>query len=115
MTQPKQSSLHEQHPVVQWVRRELLPLLHEALAPTAVIVFDPPDRPSAMGDAAPGVLIVSSAFESVPMPERLASVRHLTRAVSPMRPMCLTPGEYEIAAKVPGPVIGAARTGLRIL
>lgn len=107
--------LSAQHPVVLWVVREVLPLLSERLRPRRVVVFDPPDRPASVGDHAPGIVIVSDAFRSVPMTERLAVVHALLAAASPVRPFCLTASEYEAIESAPGPLLGAIKTGVTVL
>jgi len=109
------SPLSVEHPVVVWVRREVLPAIIERWAPQEVIVFDPPDSAASLGRSAPGVLIVAACFESVPVAERVAEVRAALTGVSPVRPLCLTPGEFARAAGVPGPVLAAARGGVRLL
>lgn len=103
------------HPVVAWVRGEVLPKLIEDLRPVAVVVFDPPDRPASIGGHPPGLLVVSEVFRGVPMPERLARVRHLLGSIAPVRPFCLTPDEHRLAAFAPGPVLAALRTGVSLL
>ncbi len=108
-------ALDESHPVVVWVRREVLPLLAERLSPVQVVVFDPPDWPAALGDHPPGLLVVSAAFQGVPVTERVAHLRALLAAAVPVRPLCLTPAEFAAARGVPGPVLAAARTGVRLL
>jgi hypothetical protein len=108
-------SLRESHPVVQWVRREVLPLLVERLAPSRVVVFDPPDRPASAGDHPPGLLVVAAAFRGVPVIERNAVVNGLLAAASPVRPLCLTPEEYAQIDRVPGTVLVAARTGFTLI
>ena len=77
-------------------------------------MFDPPDRPAAAGEHPPGLLIVASAFEGVPVPDRVAMVRALLAPASPVRPLCLTPAEARVAVNVPGPVLAAARTGVAL-
>jgi hypothetical protein len=103
------------HPVVLWVRREVLPLLVERLAPSRVVVFDPPDRPADVGVHPPGLLIVSAAFRGIAVRERNAIVHALLSATSPVRPLCLTPEEQRVMERVPGPVLGAARTGIVVV
>ncbi len=107
--------LDENHPVVLWVRREVLPLIVERLAPQRVVVFDPPDRPAAVGTHPPGLLVVAAAFRGVPVRERNTALHALLAATSPVRPLCLTPEEYAQIENVPGPVLAAARTGVRIV
>ncbi len=109
------AALSAAHPVIIWIRSELLPRLVEQFSPTRVVVFDPPDHAARVGDFAPGLLIVSTRFEGVPMPERLEVLRRLLSASGPVRPLCLTPEEFLLAGSVPGPVLAAARTGLQIL
>ncbi|MDQ7006801.1 MAG: hypothetical protein Q9Q40_06180 [Acidobacteriota bacterium] len=109
------SPLSAEHPVVLWIRREVLPLIVERWAPEEVIVFDPPGRTAALDRSAPGVLIIAHGFESVPVAERVAQVRAGLAGVTPVRPLCLTPGEFSRAAGVPGPVLAAARGGIRLL
>ena len=103
------------HPVVEWVRRELVPLLTERWRPTRVVVFDPPDRPASLGDAPVGLLIVSPLFQGIPVPERVARLQADLRDASPVRPLCLTPEEFRLSAQVPGPVLAAARTGTDVM
>lgn len=103
------------HPTVTWIRNEIVPKLVEALAPSEVLVFDPPDRPSSAGEHPPGLLVVARAFQGVSMPERVARVRHLLGNVTPLRPLCLTPEERRLAPMAPGPVLGALRTGIPVL
>ena len=107
--------LSENHPVVGWVRREVLPLLVERLAPRQVVVFDPPDRPGAAGDHPPGLLVVADRFRGVPVAERVAIVKALLAPASPVRPLCLSPEEFGQIGRVPGPVLAAARTGVPLL
>lgn len=107
-------TLDANHPVVRWVRREVLPLLEERLRPTQVVVFDPPDRTAALSDHPPGLLVVSAAFRGMPVAERPAVVRALLAATSPVRPMCLTPEEYTVSRQAPGTVLAAVRTGIRL-
>lgn len=108
-------ALEDDHPVVAWVRREVLPLLVERIAPTRIVVFDPPDRPARLGEHPPGLLVVASAFKGMPVAERVALVRAVLAPASPIRPLCLTPAEFARAGDVPGPVLAAARTGVRLL
>lgn len=89
--------------------------MNERLKPRRVVVFDPPDRPASVGDHAPGVVIVSDAFCSVPMIERLALVHALVAATSPVRPFCLTASEFEAIDTAPGPLLGAIKTGVTVL
>ncbi len=107
-------ALGPDHPVVAWARREIAPLLRERLRPQRIVVFDPPDRPASAGHHPPGLLVVASAFEGIPVPDRVALVRSLLADASPVRPLCLTPAEARAAARVPGPVVAAARTGVEI-
>ena len=107
-------ALDESHPVVRWVRREVLPLLEERLRPTQVVVFDPPDRTAALGEHPPGLLVVSAAFRGMPVAERPPVVHALLASTSPVRPLCLTPEEYGVARQAPGPVLVAVRTGIRL-
>lgn len=107
--------LDELHPVVQWARRELAPLLVERFHPRAAILFDPPDRPAAIGTNPPGLLLVAEAFRGVPVRERNALLRAALAAVSPVRPLCLTPEEFAVMEQAPGPVVAAARGGVRIV
>jgi hypothetical protein len=101
--------------VVAWVRDNLVSLLVERWRPSRLVVFDPPDRPASLGDAPVGLVIVSPRFEGMPMVERVARVKADLADAAPVRPMCLTPGEFEKSAQVPGPVLAAARTGLDLL
>jgi len=103
------------HPTVEWVRREVLPLIRETFAPERVDVFDPPDRPAGADDHAPGLLIVSQRFSGISIPERMGLVRGLLASTSPVRPLCLTPEEFAVSKAVPGPVLAAARTGIRLI
>ncbi len=103
------------HPVVAWVRAEIVPKLVEALAPSEVLVFDPPDRPASAGEHPPGLLVVAPSFQGVPMQERVARVRRLLGDVSPLRPLCLTPDERRLAPFAPGPVLAALKTGISVL
>jgi hypothetical protein len=107
--------LGPRHPTVVWIRNEVVPKLVETLAPSEVIVFDPPDRPSSAGNHPPGLLVVARAFEGVAMRERLARVQHLLGNVTPLRPICLTPEERRLAPMAPGPVLGALETGISVL
>ncbi len=107
--------LDENHVTVAWVRREVLPLLVERLAPTRVVVFDPPDRSAEVGEHPPGLLIVSPLFRGTPVAERNAIVRAVLAAASPVRPLALTPEEFRLMERVPGPVLAAARTGVILI
>jgi hypothetical protein len=80
-----------------------------------VIVFDPPDRPAALGSAPAGLLVVAGAFRGIPVQERNAILTGLLAAASPVRPLCLTPEEFATIERVPGPVLAAARTGVRVV
>ncbi|MDH3284586.1 MAG: hypothetical protein OEQ13_07590 [Acidobacteriota bacterium] len=100
---------------VDWIRKEVVPLLVERLAPERVVVFDAPDRPADVAERAPGLLIVAESFSEVPVADRVTIVRRLLASASPVRPLCLTPGEYRVSRSVPGPVIAAARTGIRVV
>ena len=102
------------HPVVVWVRDDVVPKLAEALELGEVLVFDPPDRPASAGAHPPGLLVVARSFAGVPMPERIAQVRFLLRVVAPLRPLCLTPEERRLAAFAPGPVLAALKTGVAV-
>jgi hypothetical protein len=104
--------LDDAHPVVAWIRREVLPLLDETLRPRHVAVFDPPDRPAGVGEHPPGLLVVADAFRGMPVPQRLTWIKELLAATSPARPFCLTPEEYRLSKTAPGPVLGAVRTGV---
>lgn len=117
MTEPRSAAIRlgPEHPTVTWVRREIVPRLREELAPEAVIVFDPPDRPADAARHAPGLLVVASRFRGTPVAERVVLVRELLAAASPVRPLCLTPEEFDASARVPGPVIAAARSGMRVI
>lgn len=106
--------LDPSHPVVAWVRRELLPLLAEQLAPEKVIVFDPPDRPAGIDASPPGIVVVATRFRGVAMLERNALIRQLLAAVSPVRPICLTPEEFALIDQTPGPILAAVRLGVEI-
>ncbi len=108
-------ALTDQHPVVQWLRQEVVPLLVERLAPAHVIAFDPPDRPADLAGHAPGMLIVARAFRGVAVPERNAAVQALLASASPVRPLCLTPEEFAQIGRVPGSVLAAARAGVSLL
>lgn len=108
------SAWSETDPLVQWLRRELLPPLVEAFQPTRLVAFRLPSSVATASERPPGLLIVSRRFESVPVPERNDLVRRLLDSVLPVRPMCLTPGEYEVSAAVPGPVIEAMANGYRL-
>jgi hypothetical protein len=114
-SRPAGIRISPEHPTVVWVRREVVPRLREELAPEALIVFDPPDRPVDAARHAPGLLVVASRFRGTPVADRVVLVRELLAAVSPVRPLCLTPEEFEVSARVPGPVIAAARSGARVL
>ncbi|GAB4374175.1 MAG: hypothetical protein Kow0062_11860 [Acidobacteriota bacterium] len=103
------------HPVVAWVRREVLPLIVERLRPTRVIVFDPPDRPASVGDHPPGLLVVAEGFRGIPVADRVRLVRELLSAASPVRPFCLTPEEFRLTRHAPGPLLAAVRTGVTVL
>ena len=103
------------HPVVAWVRREVLPLIVERLRPSRVIVFDPPDRPASIGEHPPGLLIVAEGFRGIPVAERVRLVRELLAPAAPVRPFCLTPEEYRLSAHAPGPLLAAVRIGVPIL
>jgi hypothetical protein len=107
--------LDPDHPVVQWVRREVLPPLVEAVAPEQVVVFDPPDRPAAAGEHPPGLLVVAARFRGMAPAERMVFLRERLAASSPVRPLCLTPEEYRLARGAPGPVLGAVRTGVSLV
>jgi hypothetical protein len=111
---PQLPRLDPSHPVVRWVEREVRPFLSEQLRPTELVVFDPPDRTAALGDRPPGLLIVSELFDGMAMRERLALVHTLLANVSPVRPFCLTPREYQLAAHAPGPVLAAIKTGVAL-
>lgn len=103
------------HPVVAWVRDNLVPLLVERWRPARIVAFDPPDRPASIGDAPVGLVVVSAHFEGVPMAERVARLKADLADAAPVRPLCLTPGEFQMSAQVPGPVLAAARTGVDLL
>lgn len=107
--------LGDTHPVVTWIRREVVPLLVERFAPARVVVFDPPDRTAAVGDAPPGLLVVAAAFRGMAVVERNALVKATLSAASPVRPLCLTPEEFAQVERVPGPVLAAAKTGVRVV
>ena len=107
--------LSPDHPLVRRVRREVLPRIVEVWALTDVILFHPPDRPVDLAGQAPGILIVSRSFEGTPVAERVAVARAILAECFPVRPLCLTPAEFARAASVPGPVLAAARIGLRLL
>ena len=105
----------DRHPVVGWIRREVVPRLVESFAPQQVIVFDPPGRPADVDRKAPGLLVVSTRFEGVAVAERVARVGAVLGSITPVRPLCLTPGEARLAGSVPGPVYAAVRSGVRVL
>ena len=101
--------------MVHRVRREVLPRIVEVWAPTEVILFHPPDKPVDSAGQAPGILIVSRSFEGTPVAERVGIARAVLAEYFLVRPLCLTPAEFARAAGVPGPVLAAARTGVRLL
>lgn len=107
--------LAEDHCVVIWVQREILPLLVERLAPVRVVVFDPPDHTALLNEHPPGLLIVSEFFRGTPVAERVQVVNALLAAASPVRPLCLTPEEFRVARIAPGPVVAAVRSGVRLI
>ena len=111
----RETGLRDDHPVVSYVRDEVLPLIVETWAPTCVLVFDPPDRPASLEGAPVGLLVVSAAFRGVGLRERVAQVRAGLGSACPVRPLCLTPEEFSVSAGVPGPVLGAARTGITLI
>lgn len=107
--------LDEKHPVVVWIKNEVLPLLVEAVRPRRVVVFDPPDRPASIGGHPPGLLVVADTFRGMAVADRNAWLRTLLHSASPVRPFCLTPEEHRLAGSAPGPVLGALKTGVTIL
>lgn len=107
--------LDPDHPLVDWVRREVLPLLVERFTPSRVIVFDPPDRPAGVENHPPGLLVVSPQFTGMKVQERNAIVQGALAAASPVRLLCLTPAEFTTISRVPGPVLAAARLGVVLL
>lgn len=100
---------------IRWARREIVPRLVEALAPERIDLFDPPGRPADAESHPPGLLVVASRFAGVPVAQRVEITSALLAGAAPVRPLCLTPDEFALAERVPGPVLAAARSGVRLV
>ena len=55
---------------------------------------------------------MAKVFDGIPVPERVAQVQAVLGHASPVRPLCLTPAEFQLAARGRGLVMAAASSGV---
>lgn len=101
-------------PLVREFRMKWLPRIVRAFRPSEVWLFGSRVRGDALAESDLDVVVVSTAFEGVPWPDRASRVLLAARAAAPLEVLCYTPEEFRARRTELGVVQAAVEEGRRV-